>query len=400
MPAVNILVTGVSGYIFLAALAAQRRRTRCKSVVFCLLRDAALAPQVITAGGVPVIGSLDAGVALAGVIVDRGSRGESFSSGTGWPHATTSDAADVEALQRAAPHCLFRNTESNVLESARMSDITPWIVVAPLVHGLGRGVGNQASSCISRLVRAALRHGRAMYVLPGDEAWATVHVDTLAEYLLAVLLLSMSPPHSSSPSSNSSPYPTPPSSTAGDTPGGYVFATTSHVSWRDLAAVLGSCLHARGLIPDPDPAPFPSIAAAARALDVPRDAVLRQFSGSVSLSSERIAIALPLDTALRTRGVEGPTDAAIGQVVDSPHLSDRTTPPLDAATPPPLTENTGSAVGTGATSQLRQSVERSPRGAATWHHPYLRKVKTKRDLQKSSKAPMAQVVNARVSYSL
>ncbi|WOO83187.1 uncharacterized protein LOC62_05G006710 [Vanrija pseudolonga] len=382
----SILVTGVTGYMR-------------QMMVYCLVRESRWSPDVIKAGGVPILGSLEEAGPLAKVIVERNittivhlargewsdhrmllsalarvesaqekhyiclGRGESFSSATGWPHASVSDNDDVEALQRDATRCPSRDVELSVLETARACGIVPHVVVAPLVHGLGRGCGNRASNHVGRLVQAALKSGAAMYVLPGDEGWATVHVDVLAEYILAVLTMSTSALYSSSSRSSvprsstspaspsrsppsrsarfapypspsasstraispSSPYPTlshlapsvsgpqrtssPPSSTplapypsppltdTGTTTGGYYFAATSHVTWHDLASVLGSCLHARGLVPSADPTPFPSISAAARALCVQREAVLRQFSGTVSLSSNRLKLVRQNDSS-------------------------------------------------------------------------------------------------------
>ncbi len=156
--------------------------------------------------------------------------------------------AEVDAVSDDAPH---RRVDLAIIAArrrlgkrARLSIIMP-----PLIYGFNPAHG-RISIQVPALTRYALKHGFAAHVGSGEGVWSVVHVVDLARAYVILLhdLESLAPGGGGDDGGDDGV----------DNP--YYFCESTgdgEVSWRDIAATIGSALHGRGLLADAAPRTMP-----------------------------------------------------------------------------------------------------------------------------------------------
>ncbi|KAK7443448.1 hypothetical protein VKT23_015621 [Stygiomarasmius scandens] len=108
----------------------------------------------------------------------------------------------------------------------------------PLVYGRGTGPFSRTSVQIPAIIRGTLQLKQAPYIGKGLSLWNGVHVQDLVNLFMTILDDSLSP--------------SPKAPTGKE---GYYFCATDEYQWKELAAEVGKCLHAEGVITTPEPKP-------------------------------------------------------------------------------------------------------------------------------------------------
>ena len=203
----RVLLTGGTGFVGSSVLPALLRHGHS---VLALARSDAAAERLERAGAITVRGDLtdtdallryareadgvihvaspgdatsglvDAGVAAAFVAALTDSDKPYVHTGGVWVLGDTHGLVDAGAPFDPPALTAWRlPVEAKVLEST--ADGVRSMVVAPgIVYGYGAGLPNL-------IVQAPRRNGTLLYPGPGDQHWATVHVDDLAELYVAAL---------------------------------------------------------------------------------------------------------------------------------------------------------------------------------------------------------------------
>lgn len=109
-----------------------------------------------------------------------------------------------------------------------------YLIVPPTVFGQGLGpfAKDRISIQIPRLIQQSLIQRQAMYVGPGHNQWANVHVADLAELYLAVFEAALV---------NAAPVGL----------AGLYYPVAEHFTWVDVANRIGAVLHSHQLLPNP-----------------------------------------------------------------------------------------------------------------------------------------------------
>ncbi|KAJ7461155.1 hypothetical protein FB451DRAFT_1096097 [Mycena latifolia] len=139
------------------------------------------------------------------------------------------DCADIRAIPRTYVH---RETDTMISEASVEGYIRGYVVMPPLIYGRGTGPFSRTSVQIPALIRAALKLRQSIHVGPGLSMWNGVHVKDLVDLYFILLddALSRIP----------------------KAPTGlecFYFCATDTYSWKELAAMIGRRLHAKGVIP-------------------------------------------------------------------------------------------------------------------------------------------------------
>ena len=208
----RVFVTGASGYIggsvASALLAAGHQVTG-------LVRSAAKSQQVRSLGIEPVSGTLDDGALLArcargadAVIhaadADHRASVEAMlavlaASGKAFIHTSGSSIVGDQAWGEASekvyddatpfapgPGRAARVAVNTHVLAAAADGVRAAVISPSLIYGTGRGA-HKESIQVPRLVALAKKHGVARHVGRGENLWANVHIDDLADlYLLAL----------------------------------------------------------------------------------------------------------------------------------------------------------------------------------------------------------------------
>jgi nucleoside-diphosphate-sugar epimerase len=208
----RVFVTGASGYIggsVAGALLAAGHR------VLGLVRSPQKAAQVQALGLEPALGTLDDAALLArcareadAVIhaADADHRGAVDSmlaalagSGKAFIHTSGSSIVGDQAWGEASERIYEDGTpfepgpgraarvavNDRVLAAAR-EGVRAVVILPSLIYGEGRGL-HRESIQVPRLVALAKKSGIARHVGPGENRWANVHIDDLAELYLRAL---------------------------------------------------------------------------------------------------------------------------------------------------------------------------------------------------------------------
>jgi nucleoside-diphosphate-sugar epimerase len=126
-----------------------------------------------------------------------------------------------------------RTTDLAAIETGIKHDVKTYLIMSPLIYGLGSGLFNRHSVQIPNILRSAIRRGHVEVVGAGEGAWDQVHIGDLAslyELLLAKVLDGDKVPYGKA---------------------GIFFSETGDFTWRQLAEGLASELFLQGVI-EPD----------------------------------------------------------------------------------------------------------------------------------------------------
>lgn len=169
--------------------------------------------------------------------------GDTVYGGKKSPQVFHDDKPDeVDSLPDDAPH---RAIDLNILRTrdALGDRVKVAIVMPPLIYGYHPEHG-RLSIQIPTLTRFALKHGYAGYVGEGEAVWSNVHVkDLVRGYRMILHHLEDTP--ADAPDVRANPY--------------YFCESTgdNEVSWREIAALIGTSLHGAGRLADPTPRQIP-----------------------------------------------------------------------------------------------------------------------------------------------
>lgn len=145
-----------------------------------------------------------------GVLADK-ARGGALSS-----KIYSDDNESIDTLADTQPH---RNVDLAVKKAGLGGKVRCHIVIPPIIYGISKGPFKRDTFFLAPGIRAAIKDGKAGYVGSGAPRWNTVHVDDLAEFYLLLL------------------------QKAGDERwGGYYFAETGNVSFKEIAEAAAKAL--------------------------------------------------------------------------------------------------------------------------------------------------------------
>lgn len=147
---------------------------------------------------------------------------------------------DLDALPDSASHRLID------LEIIRArAEIGPmariFIILPPLIYGVSKTDG-KLSIQVPTLTRFAMKHRYAGHVGKGEAVWSTVHVSDLARAYLLVLQWAQAAPDTAA---TGNPY--------------FFCENGEEISWREIAAMTGTHLHAAGRVDEPRPREIPTL---------------------------------------------------------------------------------------------------------------------------------------------
>ena len=122
-----------------------------------------------------------------------------------------------------------RQTDLTVIETGVKADVKTYIIMSPLIYGIGTGHFNRQSIQIPSMIRAALKTKQAEVIGSGTGVWDHVHVvdlGTLYEVVVRKLLAGEDLPSGEK---------------------GIYFSATGRHTWLDIAEGLGDALFALGV---------------------------------------------------------------------------------------------------------------------------------------------------------
>ncbi|KAH7155968.1 NAD dependent epimerase/dehydratase family protein [Dactylonectria macrodidyma] len=109
----------------------------------------------------------------------------------GWVETRTfSDEEDVYSyLKRRESTKTYKVRETDILvvEEGKSNSVQTYIVMAPTIFGLGRGLFNQYSIQIPVMAQVALKSGQMSVIGDGRTKWSHVHVEDLAMLFVVML---------------------------------------------------------------------------------------------------------------------------------------------------------------------------------------------------------------------
>ncbi|EAQ82880.1 hypothetical protein CHGG_11056 [Chaetomium globosum CBS 148.51] len=178
--------------------------------------------------------------------------GESaFTTSSGWPHGETNDAGPLfETEKELADSYPLRKTDVSVIEHAKATGVTSFIVIPPMVYGKGSGQWNQLSVLLPVYVQGSIS-AKAVRKFANDGTVSAVHISDIAvfyEKMVEKILLK-------------EPIP------SGEK--GYYFAKAHDVQWWEVFDQLAVALEARGLATNSTVETWPDDETAAKVLGVP-----------------------------------------------------------------------------------------------------------------------------------
>ncbi|KXH51856.1 hypothetical protein CSAL01_13510 [Colletotrichum salicis] len=123
-----------------------------------------------------------------------------------------------------------RTTDVTVIEEGERLGVRTYIMMSPIIYGLGSGAFNRASMQIEALVRAAHRDGFVSVIGKGAGEWDYIHVDdmsSLYEMIVGAVLQGKSLPSNKR---------------------GIYFGESGHVSWRMISEHIAEVGYEMGLL--------------------------------------------------------------------------------------------------------------------------------------------------------
>ena len=122
-----------------------------------------------------------------------------------------------------------RLTDLTVVETGLAEDVKTYIIMSPLVYGLGSGLFNRISIQIPGMIRAALKTKQAQIIGNGEGEWGHVHITDLTDLyeIITVKVLS----GEELPSREK----------------GFCFSENGRYHWKDVAQGLADALLALGV---------------------------------------------------------------------------------------------------------------------------------------------------------
>ena len=136
--------------------------------------------------------------------------------------------SEVTSLPDFAPH---RNVDKIIL-AATAPNVKPAIVCPPTIYGLGRGPGNQRSHQVPELSRCTLQKGHGIQVGTGKAYWTNVHVHDLSDVFISLVEAATAGGGQASWGKE-----------------GYYFTENGEHVWGDIAQLVATSAHKRGLVP-------------------------------------------------------------------------------------------------------------------------------------------------------
>ena len=122
-----------------------------------------------------------------------------------------------------------RQTDLTVIETGLKVGVTTYIIMSPLIYGIGTGYFNQQSIQEPVMIRAALETKQAEVIGTGNASWGHVHVVDLAnlyEIVVQKLLVGEDLP-------------------SGER--GFYFSATGHHTWLEVAEGVAGALFTLGI---------------------------------------------------------------------------------------------------------------------------------------------------------
>ncbi|KAK1751479.1 hypothetical protein QBC47DRAFT_391890 [Echria macrotheca] len=181
--------------------------------------------------------------------------GESaFSASTGWPQGETQDTSLFEKEKELADSYPVRKTDVAVIERAKATGVTSFVVIPPMVYGKGSGQWNQLSVLLPVYIQGCFS-SKSVRKFPNNITVSAVHISdmtALYEKMVEKILLK-------------EPIP--------DGEKGYYSAKAHEVQWWELLTRLAVRLEARGLAADSTVRLWSDDKAAAKVLGVPEQFV-------------------------------------------------------------------------------------------------------------------------------
>ncbi|KAL0580402.1 hypothetical protein V5O48_001647 [Marasmius crinis-equi] len=145
------------------------------------------------------------------------------------------DCADIRSIPLTYVH---RGTDDVVQKASDAGIVKGYMVMPPLIYGRGTGPFSRTSVQVPALIRGTLKLKQAPYIGKGLGLWNGVHVQDLVD----LYMILMEDALSSSPKAPTGAE-------------GYYLCATDNYQWKELAAEVGKRLHAKGVIPTPEPRP-------------------------------------------------------------------------------------------------------------------------------------------------
>ncbi|KAE9406930.1 NAD(P)-binding protein [Gymnopus androsaceus JB14] len=143
------------------------------------------------------------------------------------------DCADIRLVPVTKVH---RSTDLVITSASERGVVKGYVVMPPLIYGLGTGPFSRTSVQIPALIRGTLKLGKAPYMGKGLGMWNGCYVQDLVDLLVILMDDGLS--------AN-------PQAATGDE--GYYFTATDTFQWKQLAAKIGERLHAKGAIATAEP---------------------------------------------------------------------------------------------------------------------------------------------------
>lgn len=84
-----------------------------------------------------------------------------------------------------------RTTDVKVVQAGLEFDVKTYIIMSPMIYGLGSGLFNRQSIQIPAFIGQSIRSKQPVVIAEGQARWSNIHIDDLAglyEFLLAQLL--------------------------------------------------------------------------------------------------------------------------------------------------------------------------------------------------------------------
>lgn len=127
-----------------------------------------------------------------------------------------------------------RRSDVAIVEKGHSLNVPTFILMSPLIYGVGTGLFNRQSIQIPAMVRGALKAKSAEVVADGSQHWGNIHVTDLAnlyELLIGKIL-------------DGEPVP------SGER--GIYFTVSGEHQWKDIASGIAIVGHALGVLPSAD----------------------------------------------------------------------------------------------------------------------------------------------------
>ncbi|KAH6843095.1 hypothetical protein B0I37DRAFT_211899 [Chaetomium sp. MPI-CAGE-AT-0009] len=178
--------------------------------------------------------------------------GESAFTGTsGWPHGETKDTGSLFEIEKElADSYPIRKTDVSVIQHAKATGVTSFIVIPPMVYGKGSGQWNQLSVLLPVYVQGSIST-KAVHKFANDTTVSAVHISDMAAFygkIVEKILLKQPIPRGEK---------------------GYYFAKAHDVQWWEVFDQLAVALEARGLATSSTVQIWPDDETAAKVLGVP-----------------------------------------------------------------------------------------------------------------------------------